>query len=162
MANKFINARTIVAFIDVTTPITTIGTDVTPADFEMVACLQNLSFEGTTSPIEATSKCSGSFAESVDGSKAWTISMDGLSIETLVGDTRYNHNKLFKLWKSGAAFWVMIADAANTAASLTIRYGVGRIDTDSEAFPDNDAQTFSISITGIGEVFDQDDLATAP
>lgn len=159
MANQFINARTIVAFIDVTTPITTLGTAVNIDDFEMVACLQNLGFEGTTSPIAATSKCSGSFAESVDGEKGWTITMDGLSIKTLVGDIRYNHNKLFKLWRTGAPFWVLIADAANTEDSLTIRYGVGRIDSNSEAFPDNDAQTFSISITGIGQVFDQDDLA---
>lgn len=159
MATNFINARTVVAFMDVTTPITTAGTAVTVADFEMFACLQNLTFEGTTSPIAATSKCSGSFAESVDGEKGWTITMDGLSIATLTGDTRINHNKAFKKWRSGEPFWVMIADAANTEDSLTIRYGVGRIDSDSEAFPDNEAQTFSLSITGIGQVFDQDDLA---
>lgn len=162
MANQFINARTIIAFVDETTPITTAGTAVTTANFEAVACLQNLSFEGTTSAIAATSKCSGSFAESVDGEKGWTITMDGLSIKTEVGDDRYNHNKLFKLWRSGKAFWVMIADAANTEQSLTIRYGVGRIDSDSEAYPDNEAQTFSISITGIGQVFDQTDLDVTP
>lgn len=159
MANNFKNARTVVMFADFTTPITTAGTAVTVADFEMIVCLQNNSFEGTTSPISATSKCSGSFAESVDGEKGWTMSADGLAIKLEVGDARLNHNALFKKWKAGTPFWVMIADADNTEDSLTIRYGVGRIDTHTDSMPDNEAQTFSISITGVGEIFDQDDLA---
>lgn len=160
MANTFINARTVVAYVDTVSPVSKDGTAMDMTNFEMVACLQNLGFDGTTSPISATSKCSGSFAESVDGEKGWTIQMEGLSIPLEIGDTRVNHNRLFDLWKSGQAFWLLIADATNSLSSVTMRYGVVRIDSNSEAFPDNDAQTFSVTATGIGEVFDQDDFAT--
>lgn len=159
MANTFINARTILGYIDTTTPVSTAGTSVTPENFKLVACLQNQGVDGTTSAIAATSKCSGKWAESIGGEQGWTMTMDGLAIDLELADTRINHNELLKMWKSGTPFWVMVANADDIEASLTIRYGVARIDSMTEAFPDNDAQTFSISLTGIGELFDQDDLA---
>jgi len=162
MANEFINGRKSVLFMDVTTPITTELTAVTTANFEMVACLTSNGFDGTTSAISTTSKCSGSFAESLDGEKGWTMAGEGMAVDIVSPDQRVSHNALFKQWRSGAAAWFAIMDADTLETSPTIRYGVGRIDSYSDAFPDNEAQTFSISITGIGEAGDQDDLDVTP
>lgn len=159
MANEFINGRKSLLFVDVVTPVTTPLDEVTPEDFKMVACLTANGFDGTTSAIATTSKCSGSFAESLDGEKGWTMSGEGQAIGLGIGDTRVNHNALFKLWKAGTAVWWAIMDADALNASETVRYGVGRLDSYGDAFPDNDAQTFTISVTGIGEPGDQDDMA---
>jgi len=160
MANPFINARESLLFLNVTDDIDTPGTEISIENFVAVACLTSVDFNGSTSGISATSKCSESgFAESVAGEKSWTMSAEGLAQKLEVGDLRIDHNALYKQWRSGAAAWWMIADRTNTATSVTIRYGVGRIDTEGDSFPDNAAQTFSTSITGIGASFDQDDLA---
>lgn len=159
MANEFINGRKSLLFLDTVTPITTPLDEVTPENFKMVACLTNNGFDGTTSAIATTSKCSGSFAESLDGEKGWTMSGEGNAIDIEIGDERISHNALFKQWRSGAAAWWAIMDADLLNASATLRYGVGRIDSQGDAFPDNEAQTFTVSITGIGEPGDQDDMA---
>lgn len=155
-----INSRKSILFVNVTDAVTEAGTDITIDNFVPIVCLTNNSFEGTTSPIDSTSKCSpNGFTESIDGNKSWTISGEGLAYAKAVGETVKNHNDLFKLWKAGTAVWWLIADKESPEASLTIRYGVGRIDSSSDQFPDNDTQKFNVSITGIGEAFDQDDLA---
>jgi len=161
MANEFLNGRTVLLYIDTVTPITTALDAVTTDDAELVACLTSNGFDATTSAIAATSKCSGSFAESLDGEKGWTMSAEGQAIKlTGVGDTRVNHNKLFKLWREGTAFWAFMMDTASP--TITLRYGVARIDSFSDGAPDNEAQTFSISLTGIGRPGDQDDIDTTP
>jgi len=160
MANPFINARESLLFLNVTDDIDTPGDEITVANFKPVACLTSVDFNGSTSGISATSKCSDSgFAESVAGEKSWTMSAEGLAQALEAGDLRIDHNLLYKQWRSGAAAWWMIADRTPALTNVTIRYGVGRIDTESDSFPDNAAQTFSTSITGIGASYDQDDLA---
>jgi len=153
----FLNGRTVLLYIDTETPIDTEVEDVTTEAAILVACLTSNGFEGTTSAIATTSKCSGSFAESLDGEKGWTMSAEGQAISLLGGDLRINHNKLFKLWRSGAAFWAFMMDTATPV--ITMRYGVARIDSFNDGAPDNEAQTFSISLTGIGQPGDQDDIA---
>lgn len=155
----FQNGRMSLLWMDVVTPVDTPLDEVTTENFKMVACLDNNAFDGTTSAISTTSKCSGSFAQSLDGEKGWTMSGDGKAIGLSVSDTRINHNSLFKRWKSGQPAWFAIMNPTELEDSLTVRYGVGRLDTYGDAFPDNEAQTFAISVTGIGEPGDQDDLA---
>lgn len=161
MADKFLNGRTVLLYIDTTTPLTTDLDEVTVEDARLVACLTSNGFDGTTSAIATTSKCSGSFAESLDGEKGWTMSAEGQAISlTGVGDTRVNHNELFKLWREGTNFWAFMFDTAGTAgAPITMRYGIARIDSFNDGAPDNEAQTFSISLTGVGRPGDQDDIA---
>lgn len=162
MANPFINARESILFINTTSLITVDGATLSMANFVAIACLTNVSFAGTTSAIAATSKCSGKFSESIGGEESWTMSAEGLAIPLEVSDVRQNHNDLFKFWRAGNAAWFLIANKSDLQASVTIRYGVGRIDSQSDAFPDNAAQTFSTSITGIGYAFDQDNLVKTP
>lgn len=154
----FLNGRTVLLFIDTDTPITTALEDVTTEDAKLVACLTSNGFDGTTSAISTTSKCSGSFAESLDGEKGWTMSAEGQAISLDgPGDERINHNALFKLWRSGTTFWAFMMDT--NAQVVTMRYGLARIDSFSDSAPDNEAQTFSISLTGVGQPGDQDDIA---
>jgi len=160
-----INARKSILYVNPALALTTAGTAVTTAGFIPVLCLTNVGFDGTTSPIDSTSKCSpNGFSESIDGVKSWSISGEGQAYEKAVGETATvkNHNDIWKLWKSGAKAWWMIADQTDSEDSLTIRYGIGRVDSDSDAFPNNDLQTFNFSITGDGEPFDQDDLDVTP
>jgi len=159
------NARKSILYVNTALALTTAGTAVTMTGFLPVVCLTNNGFGGTTSPIDSTSKCTpNGFSESIDGVKGWTMSGEGQAYAKAVGETATvkNHNDLMKLWRSGAKAWWMIADQTDGEDSLTIRYGVGRIDSYSDAFPNNDLQTFSISITGNGEAFDQDDLDVTP
>lgn len=162
MANTFLNGRNVVLFIDTVTPITTALTAVTVDNAVMVACLKSNGFDGTTSAIATTTKCSGSFAESLDGEKGWTLSAEGNAISLAVGDLRQNHNKLFKLWRAGTSFWAFLMDQETSESSVTIRYGVARIDSFADSQPDNDAQTFTIKLTGIGKPGDQDDIDKTP
>jgi len=156
----FLNGRTVLLYIDTTTLPTTPVDEVTTEDAILVACLTSNGFDATTSAISTTTKCSGSFAESLDGEKGWTMSAEGQAISLGVGDTRINHNALFKLWKAGTTFWAFMFDTAGASnASITMRYGLARIDSYSDAAPDNEAQTFSISLTGVGEPGDQDEIA---
>lgn len=155
----FLNGRNTVLFIDTVTPITTELDEVTVENAVMVACLTSNGFNGTTSAISTTTKCSGSFAESLDGEKGWTIDAEGQAIELGVGDLRKNHNALFKLWREGTTFWAFLMDQTSEEDSVTIRYGLARIDSFNDSQPDNDAQTFTISLTGVGRPGDQDDLA---
>lgn len=159
------NGRLSILYVNPTLAVTTAGTAVTMTGFIPVKCLTGNNFDGTTSAIGTSSKCSpNGFSESIDGEKSWTMSGEGQAYSKAVGETATvkNHNDLFKLWRSGAPAWWMIAEQIDGEDSPTIRYGVGRIDSHSDAFPNNDLQTFTTSITGIGEAFDQDDLDVTP
>lgn len=150
----------VLMYVDTTTPITTAGTSISAADIAtngvLLACLVNNGFDGTTSAIGTASKCSGRFATSIAGEQGWSMSADGnsISVETGEAATLKSHNALLKLWRAGTPFWVYMYDTGQK----TLRYGVVRIDSHGEAFPTNAQSTFTISLTGIGEVFDQDDL----
>lgn len=150
------NGRTVLYYIDTVTPVDTPGTDVTTENAVLVACLTANGLDMTTSAISTTSKCSGKFAASIGGEQSWNMSAEGNSVTLDPSEVGViaSHNALFKLWRSGLPFWGFMYDPTLD----TVRYGVQRIDTDGEAYPDNAQSTFSLSTTGIGEIFDQDDL----
>ncbi len=152
------NGRTVLLYIDTTTSVSTPGNQVTTADAILVACLTGNTFDGSTSAISTTSKCSGQFASSIGGEQSWTMGGEGNSVTLDPSEVGViaSHNALFKLWRSGNPFWAFQYDTQLD----TVRYGVVRIDSDGESYPDNAQSTFSLSFTGIGEPFDQDDLAS--
>lgn len=151
------NGRTVLLYIDTVTPVTTPGDEVTTTNAMLVACLTGNTFDGTTSSISTTSKCSGAFASSIAGEQSWTMGGEGNSVTLDPAEEGViaSHNALFKLWRDGTHFWAFQYDTTRD----TVRYGVVRIDSDGESYPDNAQSTFSLSFTGIGEAFDQDDLA---
>lgn len=150
-------------YVDTTTPLTTAGTAITAATIAtsgvLVACLTENGFDGTTSPIGTSSKCSGRWATSIPGEQGWSMSASGnmINVETGEAATLKSHNALFKLWRAGTIFWGYMYNTGQK----TLRYGQMRIDSDGESFPTNAQSTFTVSLVGIGEIFDQDDLAPA-
>jgi len=150
--DEFLNGNLFPFYIDITTPITTDGEDVeVPGDFQLVACLTDNSFDGTTDDISTTSKCSGLFGDGIAGVRNWTMGANGNAIGIQPGDDRINHNILFDLWKNGTTFWGAQFDAGLD----TVRYGLMYIASFNEASPTNGARTFTASFRGKGEVYDQ-------
>ena len=154
MAETFIDGTTVLLYADFTTPVDTDIADLTLANFELVACLTSNAFDGTTTGVSTSGKCAGKFATSIGGEQSWTMSGEGKSVILEDGDDRISHNALFKRWRSGQPFWAAQYDPAQNTA----RIGVVRNDTHNDTFPDKDSATFSTSLTGIGDVYDQDDL----
>lgn len=150
--DNVLNGKQTLLYIDTVTPITTPGLSVdVPGSFELVACLTDNSFEGTRDAIDTTSKCSGLFKDSMPGEIGWTFSGNGNAISIESGDDRLSHNALFQLWKNGTTFWVAQFDDELES----VRYGLAYITSFSEANPNNAAKTFSITLQGKGEVYDQ-------
>lgn len=152
MANKFFNGKDYLLYVDVTTPTTTAYTAVTTANAELVGCLDTQGFQMTSSDIDTSSKCSdGNFAESIGGQQGWSMSADGKYTDDVAFQSS---NQLFKLSRDNQEAWWFIFDTAK----LLMRYGVGRITSFDESMANNEAVTFSISITGVGYPGDQDDI----
>jgi hypothetical protein len=148
-----------VLFVDTVTPITTPYDEVTVENAIMVACLMSTGFAGTTSPIDTSSKCSpDNFAESLGGQQGWTVPINGMAIGLSVGDTRKNHNALMKLWRGRTVFWGFVMDMDATEDSVTMRYGLMRLDNWTETYPNQDKMTFDGTLTGIGYPGDQQDI----
>jgi|SRR6187402_670693 len=156
---KEFNGRTVLLYIDTVTPVDTPGTEVTTENAILVACLTGNTFDATTSAIGTTSKCSGKFAASIGGEQSWTMGGEGNSVTLDPSEEGViaSHNALFKLWRSGDPFWAFQYDTSLD----TVRYGVVRLDTEGESYPDNAQSTFTSSFTGIGPAYDQDDLAAS-
>lgn len=153
MANEFYNGKQTLLYVDTTTPITTAYTSVTVANAKLVACLDNNGFTLTGAEIDASSKCAdGNFAESIGGQQSWSMSADGKKI--IPTGQEQSNNELFKLARDNQYAWWFLYDTAK----LSMRYGVGHISSFDETSPNNDLETFSISITGSGIVGDQDDI----
>lgn len=148
--DDFQNGTLYPLYVDTTTPITTAGEDVEiQGDFELVACLQDNGFDGSTDQLDTSSKCSGVFKDSIPGQLGWTFSGNGNAINPGVGDNRVSHNLLFNLWKNQTVAWFGIFDAELSS----IRMGLGYISSFGEANPNNAAKTFSITVQGKGEIF---------
>lgn len=150
MADDFQNGTLYPLYVDTTTPTTTAGASVIiPGNFELVACLQDNGFDGSTDQLDTSSKCSGVFKDSIPGQIGWTFSGNGNAINPGVSDNRVSHNLLFDMWKNQTVAWFGIWDDELSS----IRYGLGYISSFGEANPNNAAKTFSITVQGKGEIF---------
>lgn len=159
MAKTKINGRKMWLFVDTTTPVTTALTDVTTENFRPVVCLTSNSLDMTISPIETTSKCDDGNASSEAGTAGWTMNADGIiAILTSPDTTAVSAEELFKIIRSKASHFWAIMDVDALGASSLIRYGVGRLDSYNETWPDNESGTFTGAVTGIGAIGDQDDI----
>lgn len=154
--DQVFNGNLVALYIDDVTPVDTPIAEMTTDNAILVACLTQNVFDGTTSAISTSSKCSGNFASSIAGEQGWTMGGDGNSVNLDPSEeaTTASHNKMFKLWRSGLPFWAFQYDEGLG----TVRYGVVRMDSTNNTFPNNALSTFTIALTGIGEVGDQDDL----
>lgn len=162
MAKNKINGRKMWLFVDTTTPVDTALTAVTPANFRPVVCLTSNSLDFTVSPIETTSKCDDGNASSEAGTAGWTFNADGIiAVLTAPDTTSVSAEELLKIIRAKEPKWWAIMDVNDLGASSLIRYGVGRMDSYNETWPDNESGTFTGAITGIGALGDQDDIDIA-
>lgn len=139
-------------YVNRVTPITTYGGDIAfPGEFDLVACLTNTGFDGSTDGIDASSMCSGIFKDSIPGQVGWTMSGTGESINITGADGRVSHNDLAEMWKNRTVAWWAIYDTALSS----VRYGKGYISAYADANPNNAVKTFTITIQGKGEPFTQ-------
>lgn len=139
-------------YVNLVTPITTYGGDIAfPGEFDLVACLTNTGFAGTTDGIDTSSMCSGIFKDSIAGQVGWTMSGAGESINITGTDGRVSHNTLAEMWKNRTVAWWAIYDAALSS----VRYGLGYISAYNDDNPNNAVKTFTITIQGKGEPFTQ-------
>lgn len=157
MADGFVG-NYVQAYIDTVTPIDTPGDEMTLANFRLMVCLTNNTFDLNRASIDTSSKCiDGNVATSLPGQLSWTMSAD-INSEVLDAPDKLvkaSHNEIFKIARAGTKIWVAQYDVANK----TVRYGVAWISSDSEAYPNNAQSTASITFNGDGKIFDQDDLA---
>jgi len=124
------------------TPTAVRGVD---ANYRPVVCLVSNGVDATAADQETTNKCSGGFKTSQSGVKSWNIS----AAQAPEADYA-NFNELMELWKSGTAFFARIT---NTASTLYYREGLVYNSSQSEGQPNQEAITFDITLTGIGELF---------
>ena len=148
--------KNIILAFDFTTPITTPGDEMTLENMKLIGCLTDNGFSLDTASQGTTTKCSGDFQTSIPGASTWGMTGAGVSIKKELGDERLTSIELFKKAKSREAFWAATYDIDQDL----VRYGVVRLDSYSEANPAEGQATFDMTLTGVGEVYDQDDLAT--
>ena len=131
------------------TPTAVRGVD---ANYRPVVCLVSNGVDATAADQETTNKCSGGFKTSQSGVKSWNITGNGQAISAAQApEADYaNFNELMELWKSGTAFFARIT---NTASTLYYREGLVYNSSQSEGQPNQEAITFDITLTGIGELF---------
>lgn len=152
MANDTQLGTLYLLYVDTTTSINTYGGDVAfPGTFDLVACLTDNGFDGSTDSIDTSSKCSGVYKDSIAGQVGWTISGAGESINITAPDDRISHNDLAEMWKNRTVAWWAIFDEDLTS----VRYGLGYISAYADANPNNAVKTFTITIQGKGEPFTQ-------
>ena len=91
------------------------------------------------------------------GKVGWTMPIEGNAINIpITNDSRFSANKMLQLSKARTVFWGAIFNTANfnTAASM-VRYGTMFFSSYGETDPDNDAVTFTGTLQGTGELWDE-------
>lgn len=119
-----------------------------PGDFEPVICLQDNSFDGSTSPINGSNKCAGLWAVNLAGEKSGTFSGNGDATAMQALDPRYNMDKVAALWAAGTTVWWLQYNENGTS----VRYAQGFVSSYNDTSPNNDKQTFSFTVTLTGEI----------
>lgn len=120
------------------------------------ACSTSDGFSGSTETTNTATKCSGNWVENEDGDKSWEFSSSCYAIKDPTAE-QASHKIAFQLWKAGDLKTFKIATIDDTY----IRQGQGRITSYSETADRTDSLQFELTVTGHGEVMDEDDLAPA-
>lgn len=119
-----------------------------PGNFEQVICLTDNSFDGSTSPISTSNKCTGLWATSLAGEKSGTFGGNGDAVIIDGADDRYNMDKVAALWASGAVVWWLQYNENGTS----VRYALGYVSSYNDTSPNLDRQSFSFTVTLSGEI----------
>lgn len=149
MAEQLLNGNDVLLYFDTTTPITTALNAVTPENFDLVACLTDNGFDGTTASLESASKClAGGFSSSIPDKQSWTMSLNGEQLLATGLAGRLSAEEVQQLWIDKETFWALQYDQAKNS----VVYGLVYISSFSKANAASAISTFSATLTGVGGV----------
>jgi len=146
------NGKNYLVYVD---PVTAITAETPPAadaaTWKVLMCLSSNAFAMSVNGIDTTSKCTNGWADSIPGDGSWSITAEGQAVALETGDltTKQSAEELFALAANKTSFWAAIFDPEFN----TYRVGVVFISSYNETFNNNAAYTFSITLTGRGEVY---------
>lgn len=123
---------------------------------KLIACATSHTIELTNATREVACKGSGDFTSAEYGRFSWTVSTDALLNLGLDGDEYISYAELMQIMKAKKVVEVLSyydGRATNDGAGDGLLvYGKGIITSISQASPDNDNATYSVSITGREEL----------
>lgn len=110
-----------------------------------VACLTNNSIGTTVSTLEANTKCNPGFTERVINQRDYSISLDGIAIDTNIDTGKISNIDLFTIQNTGTARveWKMITGDS----VVTALYGTAIISDLNLDYPNAEFSTFSATFT---------------
>lgn len=117
-------------------------------DWKTIACLSSNGVSRGADAITASTKCSGGFQESLPGELNWSISGEGNAVDDQLQASEVSLNELKEIWASQeVAEWKMAK-----VGSTDVDYGQGWISQLDTTAGNNEAYTFSLTVTGTGEI----------
>lgn len=146
------NGKNYLVYID---PVTAITNATPPAKdattWKMLMCLSSNALSMTVNGIDTTSKCTNGWADSIPGDGSWNITADGQAVSLETGDltTKQSNDEIFAIMKNKQSVWAAIFDPAKDY----YRVGVVFFSQLTETQNNNAAFTFSITMTGRGEIY---------
>lgn len=114
--------------------------------WKTIACLSSNGVSRGADAITSSTKCSGGFQESIPGELNWSFSGDGNAVDDTLEASELSLNELKEIWAAReVAEWKMAK-----VGSTDVDYGQGWISQLDTTAPNNDAYTFSLTVTGTG------------
>lgn len=110
-----------------------------------VACLESNSLATTVSMLEANTKCNPGFTERVVNQRDYTISLDGIAIDTNVNTGKMSNIDLFTIQNTGSA---RVEWKLTTGDSVvTALYGTAIISDLNLDYPNAEFSKFSATLS---------------
>lgn len=124
-----------------------------PYDWQLVACLTDKSFNGTTDTIEVNSDCEAGNTRLLPGNKSWTFEITGY-INTSPGPGQVSNETLFDLWNNTSDVNFAVGYFKMTDNAGYTRIGPGFVSSFSESGTSNEFMTFTATISNSGAISD--------
>lgn len=143
------NGTDYLVFVNTAVPITN---DTPPENddtgWKMLMCLNTNALNVTVNSIDTTTKCTGGWADAIPGDASWEITADGAAVD-VDGNAEASNNEILALTANKVSFWVAIFDPERDM----YRKGVAFVSSYGESFNRNEQFSFSITLTGRGELY---------
>jgi predicted secreted protein len=117
------------------------------AGWNLMICLKTNSITMAINGIDASTKCSQGWADSIPGDGSWSIKADG-AVVPIPNAGEYSVNDFFDIATNKEAVWVAIFNPDYS----TYRVGVAYFSQLDETFDNNVIYTFTTTLTGKGKI----------
>lgn len=153
------NGKEYLVYIDETTPITAEApAALTSANWKAMVCLASNALNVTVNGIDATSKCTDGWADSIPGDGSWEITSEGQAVALADNQTiEVSAEQLIEIAADKQPVWAAIFNPAKN----TVRAGVVFISSLSENFSNNAIYGFTLTLTGRGKLYTTRDFVEA-